>query len=56
MYIYSLQATAGDNVAIEVTNQHQEMASEQVIDHSDKEEESYQPSQGSSEALQVSFK
>lgn len=28
MYIYSLQATAGDNHNIEVTNQHQETASE----------------------------
>lgn len=45
MYIYSLQATAGDNHDIEVTNQHQETASEQVTDHSDEEEESYQPSQ-----------
>jgi len=45
MYTYSLQATEGDNRDLEVTNQHQEMASKQMTDHSDKEEESYQPSQ-----------
>lgn len=43
MYIYSLQAIEGDSHDLEVTNQHQEMASEQMTDHSD--EESYQPSQ-----------
>lgn len=45
MYIYSLQAIECDSHDLEVTNQHQEMASEQMIDHSDEEEESYQPSQ-----------
>lgn len=34
MYIDSLQATEGDNRDLEVTNQHQEMASEQMTDHS----------------------